>query len=272
MDRLSVMQPMQRGVRRRFVDAGGVPSEWFEPVGAPPDSVIMYMHGGAFITGSTKTHRAFTARLSFLCNSRLLSLNYRLAPEYPYPAGLEDCLAAYRWLLRSGIRPDRIVVAGDSAGGNFALGILIALRDKGEPLPAGAVGISPVTDLAMTGGSYESRADVDLLFGRSSALINAMAVDKGYIGNHDPKDPLISPLYANLQGLPPILLHVGDHEILLDDSTRFAERAREAGVDIRLTVWPEMFHVFQIGEAFIPEAREAVAEITGFIKGRLELL
>lgn len=253
-----------RKVKVCIVDAGGVPSEWLIPLQVSSERVLLYMHGGGFMSGSSKTHRPFVSKIAFLSNCRALSINYRLAPENPFPAGLEDCVTAYRWLLQSGFPPDKIIVAGDSSGGNLALSLLVTLRDSGDPLPAGAIGISPNTDLALTGASYISRADVDIFFGKAAAKIHVVV--SNYIGTYDPRHPLISPLYADLRGLPPLLLHVGDHEILLDDTIQFAERARNAGVAVSYTAWPEMIHDFQLTETFIPEAHEAIDEIVHFIR------
>lgn len=253
-----------RKVKVCIVDAGGVPSEWLIPLQASAERVLLYMHGGGFMSGSSKTHRPFVSKIAFLSASRALSINYRLAPENPFPAGLEDCVTAYRWLLQSGYSSDKIIVAGDSSGGNLALALVVALRDSGYPLPAGAIGISPNTDLALTGASHITRASVDIFFGKVSTKIQTVV--RNYIGDYDPRHPLISPLYADLRGLPPLLLHVGDHEILLDDTVQFAERARNAGVIVSYTAWPEMIHDFQLTESFIPEARDAIDEIVRFIR------
>jgi len=257
-----------RKVKVRIVDAGGVPSEWLIPDQACEDKILLYMHGGAFLSGSSKTHRPFVSKIAYLSRTCALSINYRLAPENPFPAGLDDCITAYRWLLQSGFLPEKIIVAGDSSGGNLALAMLIALRDGGFPLPAAAIGISPNTDLTLSGASYSTRASVDLFFGRAATKIQT--VIRNYVGDFDPKHPLISPLYAELNGLPPLLLHVGDHEILLDDAVQFADRAKKAGVNVSFTVWPEMIHDFQLSETFIPEAHDAIAEIVHFIMEHMQ--
>jgi acetyl esterase/lipase len=175
---------------------------------------------------------------------------------------LEDCVAAFDALVAGGLRPEQIVVAGDSAGGNLTLVLLLALRDRGRPLPSAAVAISPATDLTGSGPSHQTRAEVDPLLGGHQGDI----IPRWYAGEHDLRHPLISPLFADLQGMPPLLLHVGDHEILLDDATRFAERARAAGIDATVHVWPEMFHVFQLFSPFLPEARQANREIAAFVR------
>ncbi len=247
------------------IEAGGIPSEWVIPKDSPKDCAILYIHGGAWFMGSGNTHRAFVSRLTYASCVRALLINYRLAPENPFPAGLEDCLAAYGWLITNNISPDRLVVAGDSAGGNLALALLVALRDENKPLPAGAVALSPATDLAFTGDSIQSRRHLDPLFSHGGPT----TIIQDYITSHDPHEPLISPLYADLQGLPPLLIHVGDHEILLDDALRFGEKAAAAGVKVKNVVWPEMFHVFQIFTPILPEARRAVDQIADFIRARL---
>lgn len=247
------------------VQAGSVPAEWLAPRAALSDRVVLYIHGGAWFMCSPLTHRSLASRLAYTSGIRVLSLDYRLAPEHPFPAGLEDCIQAYEWLLQSGISPQKIVVAGDSAGGNLALAMLVALRDMGKQLPAGAVGLSPATDLTGASESHRTRAHLDPFFHNMGP--NSIIPD--YIGSHDPQHPWISPLYADLKGLPPILLQAGDHETLLDDSLRFSQRAAEAGVEVKTVVWPGMFHVFQIWTPFLPEACEAVDQIAAFITLRL---
>lgn len=266
-DRLSAQSRPRRGVKATLVDAGGVSAEWLIPAGAPEEGVLLYLHGGAWSMGSTDTHRMLVSSLALASGVRALSINYRLAPEHPFPAGLDDCLAAYHWLLRSGISPAKIIVVGDSAGGNLALGLLVALRDAGAPLPAGAVALSPVTDLTFSGESMETRRHLDPFFGEAGSL----SVVKEYLAGQDPRQPLISPLFAELRGMPPLLIHVGDHEILLDDSVRFGEAAKKAGVEVQVVVWHGMFHVFQVFAPILPEAKEAIKQIGEFIKSRLSV-
>ena len=268
IERLAGKAPPPRRVRVVPVAADSVPGEWLIPRDAPQDRALLYVHGGAWFMGSATTHRSLVASLAYASGVRALSINYRLAPEHPFPAGLDDCMAAYEWLLRSGIAPNKIIVAGDSAGGNLTLALLIALRDAGKPLPAGAVAISPATDLTFTGESYTARAHLDPFFSRLGP--DATVMLQGYTAGHDPRHPLISPLYADLHGLPPLLLHVGDHEALLDGVVGFGERAAAAGVDVQTVVWPGMFHVFQAFAAILPEARRANAQIAAFIRSRLD--
>ncbi len=254
-----------KGVRVVPVMADAVPCEWLIPGGVREGYAILYLHGGAWFMGSANTHRSLVSRIAAASSVRALVVNYRLAPEFPFPSGLEDCIAAYEWLTNNGIPAEHIVIAGDSAGGNLALAMLVALREAGKPLPAGAVALSPATDLAFTGESVRTRLKVDPIFSKGSPP----SIIQDYITSHDPRDPLISPLYADLHGLPPLLLHVGDHEILLDDTVRFGDKASAAGVQSNIVVWPEMFHVFQLFTPFLPEARRAVEQIADFIRSRL---
>lgn len=247
--------PPVPGATVEAVDAGGVPAEWVLPETGPTGGVLLYLHGGGYMEGSPVTHRRLVTSLCLAGRMRGLSVDYRLAPEHPHPAAVEDALAAYRWLIGfGGAAPSEVVVAGDSAGGGLGAALLALLRDRGEPLPAGAYLLSPWTDLAATGASIRTRADVD-------PMLDPGGIDRTvgwYAGSRSRTDPLISPLYADLAGLPPMLIHVGDHEILLDDSVRLAERARTAGVEVELEVWPEAFHVFQMLVGMIPEADDAV--------------
>lgn len=246
-------------VRCQHVSANGVAAEWIEAPGADL-AVLLYLHGGAYTLGSINTHRELVARLARAANVRGLALDYRLAPEHPFPAALEDATAGYLWLLAQGYDPSQIIIGGDSAGGGLALATLVVLRDAGKPLPAGAVCISPWTDLAHTGESIQSKAGVDPMLTPESSIRYA----RYYAGDSELTSPLISPLYADLTGLPPLLIQVGSDEILLDDATRCAEHALEAGVDVTLEVWNGMFHVFQIA-SFLPEAKKAVAHIAEFV-------
>jgi acetyl esterase/lipase len=243
-----------------------VPAEWIETLN-PGLGVILYLHGGAYALGSINTHREFVGRLASVTGVRCLALNYRLAPEHPYPAALNDVMAVFRWLQTEGYDPSQIVIAGDSSGGGLALAILPALRDVGEPLPAGAVCISPWTDLAATGASIQSKAGVERILDPDSLERYA----KYYAGEQDLTNPLISPLYAELSGLPPLLIQVGADEILLDDARRYAARAQEAGVVVTLEVWDEMFHVFQL-VSLLPEAKEAVQNIAEFVSRNFKRL
>ena len=258
-----------KGVQVSPITVGGqelgipVPAEWIEPQEKSPTGVLYYIHGGAFVICSVKTHRSLVSRLVKTAGVKALSLDYRLAPEYPFPAALDDCLTGYHWLMAEGFSPHQILVAGDSAGGNLALAMMLALKQAGEPLPAAAVCLSPVTDLAGTGESIVNKAKVDPIL--NPVLAHKMVLEC-YVKDHDERDPLISPLYGELSNLPPILLHVGEDEVLLDDSVRFAARARSAGVDVQLVIWPGMWHVFHIFAPIVPEANQAIEQAGMFIR------
>jgi acetyl esterase/lipase len=243
------------------VIADSVSAEWVAPSGSFTDSVILYLHGGIYTRGSINSHRPLVANIANAAKARALIIDYRLAPEDPFPAAVEDAVIAYRWLLANNIAPNQIVVAGDSAGGGLTLSMLVALRDAGERLPAGAICLSPWTDLAITGESWSTKAKVELILDPEEVLKSA----KLYLGNANPQTPLASPLYADLKDFPPLLIHVGTDEILLSDSTRFAERAQAAGVDVNLEVWEGMFHVWHFAANALPEGRRAINRIAQFI-------
>lgn len=249
--------------RSEQVSAHGVDATWIDAAASKSDTVLLYFHGGGFQVGSVRSHRDLIARLSRAAGCRALAIDYRLAPEHRYPAALNDAVAAYRWLIEQGIAPDRIAVAGDSAGGGLALSTLLVLREQGTPLPAAAAVLSAWTDLTASGESYESRAQADPLNQRRT--IQAMA--RAYLGDSaDPRDPLASPLFADLTALPPVLLQVGDREVVLDDSRKFTDRARAAGVEAQLEVWDGMIHVFQQFAAELPAARVAIDSIGRFLR------
>jgi len=235
--------------------------EWIEARHARTDRVILYLHGGGYVSGSPRTHRALVGHLSRHTKAPILALDYRLAPEYAYPAALEDAWAAYWWLLNQQIPPSRIAVAGDSAGGGLTLALLMALRDAGAPLPAAAVCFSPWVDLALTGGSLHKNKNTDFI---NWEVLKATA--DMYLGGHDPYDPLVSPLYGDLQGLPPLLVQVGSAELLYDDGRRLAHLARRAGVDVQFDVYGGMVHVFQFMYLIEPKSRQAVQAAARFVR------
>lgn len=245
----------------------GLPAEWLTTPGCSPRHALLHLHGGGYVMGSCASHRALTSRIASACGVRAVLPEYRLAPEHPFPAALEDGVAAYRALLEEGLAPSDIVVVGDSAGGGLALTTLVAARDAGLPLPAGAVLISPFTDLTGSGESLKTRAGLDPWL--SPRLLDPVIAR--YVGDLDRSDPRVSPLFADLGGLPPMLVQVGDHEILLSDSTRLAERARAAGVEVDLEVWPDVWHVWHLFAPALPEANEALAKIGAFVRSRLGL-
>lgn len=264
-DKLADFLPGPADVVSQPVDADGVAGEFISAPGADASRCIYYLHGGGYVIGNVNTHRVLAYDLSKASGTRVLSMDYRLAPEDPFPAGLEDAVTGYQWLLASGIKPEHVVIAGDSAGGGLAVATLLALRERALPLPAAAVCFSPWVDLLGEGESMRTRADVDPMVQKDALLWYTDL----YMAGADPRDPLASPLYADLSGLPPVLIQVGDAETLLDDSTRLAEKLRAAGVNVELEVWDRMIHVWQLFAPVLSEGREAIEKAGAFIAGKL---
>lgn len=266
MESMVGAMPAPDGMTATPVDAGGVPAEWVTMPGTRDDRALLYLHGGGYVIGSINTHRALAGRLSRDLDAKVLIIDYRLAPENPHPAAVEDAVAAYRFLRKEGLTASNIVVAGDSAGGGLTVATLLALRDAGEDLPAAGACLSPWFDLGGTGESNVSRAEADPVVNMPG--LHRMA--SMYLGDRKPEDvPTGSPLYSDPKGLPPLLLQVGDVEILLDDSTRFADKAKAAGVDLQLEVWPEMVHVWHAFGDMVPESKDAVEKIAKFLDRHL---
>ena len=266
IEALASIAPLPDDVTFEPVDAGGLPAEWVTAPGARRENVILYLHGGGYVMGSIKTHRELAARLSRAAAARVLLIEYRLAPEHPHPAAVDDATAAYRWLLGIGVAPSRMVIGGDSAGGGLTVATLVALRDAGQPLPAAGVCLSPWVDLEGVGESMATKAAVDPMVQRDP--LRKMAAM--YLAGQDPRTPLAAPLYADLSGLPPLLIQVGTAETLLDDSIRLAERARKAGVAVSLETWEDMIHVWQAFASLLPEGQQAIERIAAFIKTRIQ--
>lgn len=249
------------------VDANGVTGEWITVPGSDPNRRLLYVHGGGYVIGSTATHRRLCEDIAAASGCSILNLDYRLAPEHPFPAAVDDAIAGLQFMQENG--PDgpgaaqSTFVAGDSAGGGLTLATLLAARERDVTLPNAAIGISAWTDMAVTGESITTRADADPLI-TDAAMIKLMAA--AYVGGGNAEDPLASPIYADYAGLPPLLLQVGDAEVLLDDTRRVTERARAAGVDVTEEVWDEMFHVWHAFAPMLPEGREAIARIGEFVK------
>ena len=254
--------PLEPGVAARRTDAGGVPCIALERAGGGRDPVLLYFHGGGYRIGSAQAWRAYGSRLAAALHARVRVADYRLAPEHPFPAAVEDAVRAYRGLLARGESPGRIVLAGDSAGGGLAAAALLAIANEKAPLPAGAACLSPWTDLTNRGDSYRTRAHLDKLFGHAQAEAAAAL----YLAGHPAADPLASPLFGDWAGMPPLLIHAGDAEVLLDDASALAGRARAAGVDVHLSVYPEMPHVWHLAYPAFPEAVRAVEEIAAFVR------
>lgn len=248
-------------VRTEATLAGGIPASWVHVQGVRHDCVVLYLHGGAFITKTPVFHGALLARICRASRAHGLMLDYRLSPEHPYPAALDDCVAAYRWLLQQGHDAARIIIAGDSAGGNLTLALLLRLRDEGLPLPAGAVALSPLTDFTFSGESVQRNDGIDDMFSADlmEGLVPVYLADTT-LRTH----PHVSPVFGNFAGLPPLLLLVGSTELLLDDSVRVAQRWPAA----TLLVWDGMPHVFA-GFDLLPEALEAAERIGRFVRACL---
>jgi monoterpene epsilon-lactone hydrolase len=261
--------PLPVGVSLEHVDASGVPADIIAAPGASKSRWILYLHGGGWAQAGTDDNRAFVAKLSQATGASALYPDYRLTPEHPFPAGLNDCVTAYRWLLNQGVPASHIVIAGESAGGNLTLATAVALRASGDELPAALVALSPATDMAMTGVTYQTKALVDPILG-SGLPQDAFALYTNH-GATDLRNPLVSPLYGNVQGLPPTFIQVGTQEVLLSDSTRMANRLKTAGVEVKLEIWPGMWHTFSAGAGldYIPEVRLAQQHMLEFIRQHL---
>lgn len=266
-DAVTLALPVHADVHIAPADAGGVPGEWLiAGRDVVTSRVVLYFHGGAYFFGSPRSHRALTWRLSQACNAKVLAIDYRQPPDWHYPAPLEDAVIAYKDLLAKGYKPENIIIAGDSAGGNLSLVTMIKLRELGLPLPAASVLISPWADLSCTGDSLVSNDSVDQLI-----PVNALRFVAGrYSKGQDPASPLISPIYADYTGLPPLLIQVGNREVLLSDAERVFEQAKKAGVPCRYQVWDDMVHVFQVLAGFVPESALAVKEIGAFVEQAIE--
>jgi len=248
------------------LSADGLPAEWLIPQNSATEKIIMYVHGGGYVSGSCNDHRAIISKFAMFTGIRCLLYEYRLAPENPFPAAVDDSVVVYQWLLSSGYQPQNIVVAGESAGGGLCLSLLLALKEKKNALPAAAVAISPWTDLTCSSQSYQSKNKVSL-----SPLNSWTVFSRYYAGNQDAKHPLISPLFGDLSGLPPVLINSGVDDELFEDGEKFYLKAREAGVDIAFRPGPGMVHCYPLMAPMFPEATAAMDEIVVFIRSHLNL-
>lgn len=252
-------------VKIEKVSSGGVAAEWVIESSANPDNRIAFFHGGGFVAGELASRRPFASWLSKATGCSILLIDYRLAPEHPFPAAVEDSISSYRWLCKNGPYgknpASKTFIGGDSAGGCLALSILLGLKEVNEDVPNAVFTLSAFLDMAVTGNSVSTREDLDILFKRSHLKKFAEL----YLAGQDPTEPFASPLYGDLSGFPPILMQVGDAELLLDDSIRFAEKAEKAGVNVTLEVYPEMFHIWQMFGPLFPEAQKAINRIGEFI-------
>jgi acetyl esterase/lipase len=262
IDGLGHDYPLPSDVQVETVDAGGVPAEWTSTPAAEDGRVLIFLHGGGYISGSLNSHRHMVAQAGREAGARTLALDYRHAPEHPFPAALDDAVAAYRFVLDTGTEPGRIALCGESAGGGLAIATTLSLKAAGLPLPACLWCSSPWVDLALTGATLDTKAEVDPLIQRPYLAELASA----YLHGTDPKAPLVSPLYADLAGLPPMLIEVGSAETLLDDAVRLADVAGAADVDVTLRIWPHMIHAWHLFFPELREGRQSLAEVGTFIR------
>lgn len=258
------MSTERAGVTYEPVTVDGIAGQWVLPQDPASDRVILYLHGGGYVICSVNSHRRMIGHLAAEAGCKALAIDYRLAPEHPHPAAVDDAVKAYRWLLKQGYAPERVTIAGDSAGGGLTMATLVALRDAGDPMPAGALPISPWVDLEALGESMTTNAHVDLMV----AAEGLKAMSEAYLQGQDARHPTAAPLYADLRGLPPLYIQVGGDETLLDDSTRLAAKAAASGVAVRLDVFPEMQHVFQMAAGNVPEADDALARAGAWLRER----
>lgn len=267
LDQLATLVTLPKDVTIESININDLPANWISAPESNLDKVILYLHGGGYMEGSLISHQDLAIRIGRASKSKVLLIGYRLAPEHPFPAALEDSIMVYKWLTtEKNVLPQNIVIAGDSAGGGLTLCTLLKLRDENIPLPAAAVCLSPWTDLAITGNSIKKNYKIDPWLKPSEIYFMAEL----YIGDNDPENPYISPLYGSFYNLPPILIHVGSHEILLDDATRVATKAKNEGVDTTIEIWDEMLHVFQAFADWAPEGQEAIDKIGEFIQSKLK--
>src|ERR1700733_11401475 len=257
--------PLPSDVSVRPVIANGVRAEWTSTPDADPSSAILYLHGGGYVICSLDSHRHLMAEVGRAAGTRTLAINYRLAPEHPFPAPVEDTVAAYRFLLSSGLKPTRIAFAGDSAGGGLVIGAMLAIREAGLPLPGCGWCISPWVDMEALGESFTDRAEGDPT-GQKETI---RRVGEWYLGGADPRQPHAAPIYGDLRGLPPLLIQVGAAETLLDDSVALARKAGAADVLVDLQIWPEMIHIWHIFFPMLSAGRRAIASGGTFVRNAL---
>jgi len=244
------------------VTVAGCAAEWVKAPGSQTGRAILYLHGGGYVMGSPNTHRSLAGEISRAAQASVLLVDYRLAPEHPFPAAVEDGVASYRWLLGQGFTPRQLAIAGDSAGGGLVVATLLSARDQDLPMPAAAVCISPWSDMTCSNDSYTTRAEADPMVG--SGGIGDMA--RLYLQKTDAKNPLASPNFASLRSLPPLLIHVGRDEVLLDDSIKLDQKAKADGVDSTLEVWEDMIHVWHAFHPMLPESRQAITRVGEFLR------
>ncbi|NNL55241.1 MAG: alpha/beta hydrolase [Woeseia sp.] len=262
LDSFSRLLRKARGVKVEATHINGLYAEWLRPKKTNSDRVLLYLHGGAYVLGSCSTHRKMVSHIARAAGINALVPEYRLAPENKFPAAIEDAVGLYRALLAAGTKAENIIIAGDSAGGGLTVATLLSLRHAGDPMPRAAILLSPFLDVTASGESAKTRADKDPWF-RADDI---SAVVENYCSEEEVRHPMVSPVFANAAGLPPTFIQVGDHEILLSDSTRFADNMREAGCSVEIEVWPEMWHVWQLFVGKMPESRQAIEKIADYIR------
>lgn len=261
IDKASARVKLPKSITTQNVSIEGIKGEWIIPKNSEPNKVLFYIHGGGFISGSCLTHRMHVAKFAIGCSLKSLVFDYRLAPEHPFPAAVDDCIKAYQWLLNQGYKPKDIVIGGESAGATLTLSLLLALKGKGIDLPNSAFSISPITDLRCKAQSFDYNAKNDV------APMGSWTVwTKMYISDTDPTNPLLSPQFGDFTGIPPLYICVGTHEIHYDDCVSIAEVAKRHGVDVTLRKWERMIHAFPLLSPLFPEAKEALDEICDFVK------
>lgn len=265
--RLDQIGRLARPARRVAIEQGelaGLHAEWYRPQQVTPGKILLYLHGGAYALGSCASHRKMVTHIARAGQLEAVLPEYRLAPEHPFPAGPDDCVRSYRALLDKGYEPGNIIIGGDSAGGGLTVATMLQLRHDGVPLPGGAVMLSPFLDMTASGESATTRLAQDPWFDPAHISV----VIGHYCPYEDLENPMLSPVFANVAGLPPTLIQVGDHEILLSDSTRFADKLKDEGIHVELEVFPEMWHVFQLFIGKMPESKGAIKKIGEFIRAR----
>jgi epsilon-lactone hydrolase len=260
-----IFEPMPRDIHRENGEVSGIPGEWITPKDSAPDRVLLYLHGGGYVLKTPRVHRVLVGRLARATGVCAFMADYRLAPEHPFPAAVEDATAVYRGLMAQGFSSSRIVVAGDSGGGGLTAALLLNLRDSGDPLPAAACLISAMLDCTFSGEQLPELQKSDPFL----RLKDIAMMARHYYGDHNPHHPLISPVFDDLLGMPPLLIHAGEKEILSAEAIRYAEKAATAGVEVTLKVWDGMFHAFPLFAGFVPEGKIAIAEIGAFFRKHL---
>jgi len=265
MDANATTFPLDPSIKLEPVTANGVKAEWTTAPGADAKRVVLYLHGGGYVFGSILSHRHLVAEIGMQARCRTLALDYRLAPEHPFPAPVEDTVAAYRYLLESGIEARHVTIAGDSAGGGLVVAAMVAIRDAGLNQPACGWAISPWVDMEALGGTFTSLASIDPMVGRDTIA----EIARTYLGGADPRSPLAAPIHADLRGIAPLLIQVGAAETLLDDALQLGGKAGAADVPVRLEIWPEMVHVWHVFHRMLGAGRQAIAGGAAYISAAM---